>query len=374
MSTVLHVITDLDDGGAEAVLYRLCTHDRKNRHVVISMMDEGKYGPLLQDAGIDVFCLEMPRRWLTLRGLLLLYEIFRDQCPDVVQTWMYHADLIGGVVARLSGIRSVCWGVRHSTLIQGVSPFSTIFVARVCAFLSCFVPRSIVCCSQKALSVHRNLGYQADKLVCIPNGYDIDLFKPNSDQRKTIRDELEIREDIPLLGMVARYDPQKDHVTLFEALNILNLSGVEFHFLLIGTDMNDMNENLKSLAMKFGLISKISFLGRRIDIPSLMNAIDIHVLSSSFGEAFPNVVAEAMACGTPCVATNVGDTSLIVGETGWIVPPQNTEALARAICAAIENQRNDKQWQERCFKARERIVANFEINSMVNRFGECWGR
>src|SRR5690606_987860 len=113
---VLHVITGLNDGGAESVLFRLCTHDRSRRHHVISLIDGGKYGPLLERAGVGLTCLNMPRGRITLRGMRTLWKFIRQTRPDVVQTWMYHADLLAGVVARFAGCRHVVWGIRHTTL------------------------------------------------------------------------------------------------------------------------------------------------------------------------------------------------------------------------------------------------------------------
>ena len=327
---ILHIITGLSDGGAEAVLYRLCTHDTQNRHVVVSLMDLGKYGPLLQAAGVAVHGLGMPRGRVTPGGLLCLWRLLRAQRPDVVQTWMYHADLIGGVVARLAGVPAVCWGLRNTALEPGASTRSTIWVARLCAWLSRPVPRAIVSCSREAVRVHRALGYAAEKFVVISNGYDLTRFTPDVDARQRLRTAWGIDDGMPLIGMVARLDPQKDHATLIAALARLAQAGTAFRCVLVGGGVDAGNAALREAIGTAGLHAFVRLLGRRDDIPAVMNALDLHVLSSR-GEAFPNVLAEAMACGTPGVTTDVGDAALIVGDTGWVVPPRDTDALARAL-------------------------------------------
>jgi glycosyltransferase involved in cell wall biosynthesis len=285
---------------------------------------------------------------------------------------MYHANLIGGIVARLSGIRTISWGIHHTNLVPEVSPWSTILVARISALLSHLVPASIVCCSQRSIEVHRGIGYRADKLIYIPNGYDISRFKPDSWERNRIRLELGIQGPIPLLGMVARHDPQKDHDNLIKALGILKRSRVVFRCALIGTGMDGTNQSLREAIDREGLFEDIILLGRRDDIPRIMNGLDLHILSSS-SESFPNVLAEAMACGTPCVTTNVGDAAIIIGETGWLVPPSDPAALAGAIEMAIKERSQDPSgWQKRCAAARDRIASNFEIGLMVAMYRDCW--
>ena len=168
---VCHIITGLNNGGAEGVLFRLCAFDASNTHIVISLMDEGKYGPLLRDAGITVYSLNMRAGKVSLGGLIKLYKLLRLLRPDVVQTWMYHADLIGGLVAKVAGVKSVFWNVRHSTLEPGKSKRSTILVAKTSAYLSSWVPNRIVYCAHSAQAVHEAIGYKVGKAVVIANGY-----------------------------------------------------------------------------------------------------------------------------------------------------------------------------------------------------------
>ena len=369
---VMHVISNLQDGGAEGALYRLCVSTPHHKHQVVCMMDEGKYGPLLKAAGVAVHCLHMPQGQPTLGGVLRYWRLLRSQRPQVVQTWMYHADLLGGVLARLSGIRRVYWGLRHSNLDEGTVKRSTIGVAKICAFLSSFVPQRIISCSQQAVTTHVALGYDASKFAVIANGYDLSHFKPNLAVRERLRQEWRVKPDTFLLGMVARFDLQKDHANLLAALGLLNRSGCDFHCVLIGTGMDASNSQVNEWIAGEGLADRVSLLGRRNDIADVMGALDVHVLSS-LGEAFPNVLAEAMACGTPCVTTDVGDAALIEGGTGWVVPPQSAQAVADALMAAFKAWLNKPvQWSARQVTVREHILQNFQLDQMCAAYEAVW--
>lgn len=373
VAKVLHVITGLNNGGAEGVLYRLCTYSGVEQHIVVSLTDEGLYGPKLKSAGIEVYALGMPRGRLRVTGLWRLYCLLRQIRPDIAQTWMYHADLLGGVVARLAGIRSVVWGVRSAYLDAHLMSRSTRFVARSCALLSHFIPKIITCCSREGVITHQRLGYSKDKFVFIPNGYDQHYFQQAVREGEQFRHAHNLSDNIPVLGMVARFDPNKDHKNLFRALNIVNKKNVIFQCLLIGPGITHENVQIHSWLSEYSLQGCIHLLGPRSDIPAIMHALDLFVLSSA-GEAFPNVLAEAMACGTPCVATDVGDTNLIIGGTGWIVPPNDSFSLADAIIHALLQFKNKQEWLRRQEQCRLRIEQNFSLDVMVHGFKNVWDR
>jgi glycosyltransferase involved in cell wall biosynthesis len=371
---VLHVITGLNNGGAEAVLYRLAAADQRsgNLHHVVSLMDRGIYAARLEQAGVVVSTLDMPRGRVTFGGLLRLFRLMKQVHPDVVQTWMYHADLLGGIAARLAGIKAIAWGIRHANLHPDKNNRVTLLIAKLCAGLSIWVPAKIVSCSVKAAQVHRDLGYQSDKFIVIPNGYAMEKFKPDIQTRLVLRGELAITSDAFVLGMVARFDPQKDHQNLITALSQIKKSGQQFVCLLVGVGMDNSNALLMAELEFAGITDYVKLLGPRDEIPAVMNALDLHVLSS-LGEAFPNVLAEAMACGTPCVTTDVGDAALIVGSNGWVVPARNPEALAGGLMQAKAIFENNRQaWQELQTACREHIVSNFELSQMCERYREVW--
>ena len=369
--TILHIITGLNDGGAEAVLYRLCTHSRSAEHHVVSLRDLGKYGPLLEAAGIKVSCVNMPRGRVTPSGLLRLYCLLRTVRPEIVQTWMYHADLLGGVLARMARIKLVFWGIHHTTLETGKCSSLTIWVARINAWLSRWIPSRVICCAERARAVHVGLGYDESKFLTVPNGYDLLRFKPDLSSRQRLRSELNIDEGVALIGMVGRFHPQKDHGNLIAALAILKERNRDFCCLLAGTGLTSHNREVRSWIEVEGLGRCVRLLGQRNDIPAVMNALDLHVLASA-GEAFPNVLAEAMACGTPCVTTDVGDAATIVGDTGWVVPPRNPNRLADAIEQALAARGDETAWEARRASARRRIEDNFGIERMVRAYRRAW--
>lgn len=369
--TVYHIITGLENGGAEGALYRLCVNDSVCKHVVVSLGNTGKFGPLLTSSGIEVHCLEMPRGQVTISGLRRLWKLLRRNRPQVVQTWMYHADLLGGVMARLCGIRQVFWGIRHTTFSKEDSSRSARIAAKICARLSRFVPKEIICVANRSAETHVSMGYASSRMRIIPNGYDLDQFSPDPSARGVLGVSLGIDPDVPLLGFVARYNPQKDHPTLLQALRILRERDLNFACLLIGPGVDEENSSLNRLRDTLGLSGYVHLLGPRPDIPLIMSALDLHVMSSSFGEAFPNVLCEAMACGTPCVSTDVGDAAEIVGDNGWIVPPSQPSTLADVLQRAM-SEMGTASFRARQLAGRRRIQERFGIDTMIAAYHMAW--
>src|SRR5690554_3474171 len=254
---VLHVITGLNDGGAEAVLYRLVTKSSEHSHTVVSLMDMGKYGPLLEDLGVRVVCLGMNPGKPSIRRFWKLMRLIRAEVPDAVQTWMYHSDLFGGLAAKMAGVKKIFWGIRHSTLEKGKAKRTTIAIAKVLALLSHFVPERMVCCAKKSLEVHRDIGYSSSKLIVIPNGYDVSKFMVDESAGSQLRASFGVGRETFLLGKVGRYDPFKDHENLLTALYELQLSGVDFRCLLAGRGLTSENSELIARINELGLTDRV---------------------------------------------------------------------------------------------------------------------
>jgi glycosyltransferase involved in cell wall biosynthesis len=314
----------------------------------------------------------MKRGIFNFRAFLSLRELLKRIAPDVVQTWMYHADLFGGIAAKLAGCKKIIWGIHNYNISSFAIGKSTRIIVKICSVFSYLIPKKIISCSEKAIVIHKAIGYKTNKFLNIPLGYDLDEFMHNDTFRIDFRNKYGIKKDDVLIGCVARWDTQKDHANLLSALEILMNKGLLLYCVLVENEMEYKNDQLRVLLDRtVGDTNKIICIGPRNDVPFVMNALDIHVLSS-LGEAFPNVVAEAMACTIPCVVTDVGDAAIIVANTGWIVPPGNPTALADAILEAVDAMKDTTAWQQRKQACRQRITDNYTVKMMVDRYRQAW--
>lgn len=336
------------------------------------MMDAGVFGARLVDMGIRVHTLAMPRGHVTFRGVRKLLRLVRQARPDVVQTWMYHADLVGGLVAKLAGSVTVVWGVRANDAYLHPAGVSSRTLIWLCARFSRIVPRRIIVVSTSGLRAHRRIGYCASTMRVVPNGYDTDALVRDPEQRERIRREWDIKPDVKLIGTVARWDALKDHETLMAALSELStLTNDAWACALIGPEMTEMNRDLAALLDRYQVSSRVRLVGPVDDVRGVMNAVDIHVLPSK-SEAFPNVLAEAMACSTPCIATDVGDVRRIVGTTGWVVPALDRSGIARALRDAFSEMNDATAWEQRRVLCRARITDEFSVRQMVDAYHAIW--
>lgn len=369
---VCHVIGGLGDGGAEAVLYRLCRFPQpRHRHLVIALGSEDKYGPMLREAGVDTYCLGWPPGRISLRGAFALVRLLRRHSPDAVQTWLYHSNLVGALAARLTRCPNVIWGLHHTELSAATTAAHTRAAHWLCARLSSIVPSGIVACAEQVRVVHQRQGYRTRRFMVITNGCDTATFRPDPEAGHAIRRDLGIDPRTPVIGCVGRWHADKDHVNLLAAFAVVARHMPDVRLLLVGKGCVRENADLQSRLERNGIAGRVHLLGPRHDIAAVMNAVDLHVLSSR-SEAFPNVVTEAMACGTPCVVTDVGDAAAITGTAGWTVPPGDPTRLAGAILQAFDERRNPEVWTARQALARQRVVEQFSIERMVEGYHAAW--
>lgn len=364
---IVHVITGLDTGGAETSLARLLSRMDRSRFdsVVVTLREGGALRPRVEALGVPVYSLGLKRGAVDPRGLLRLRHILRRERPDIVQSWMYHADLLSGIAGKLSGRPPVVWNIRNGAIKDVGMRKMTQAVAHACGLTSRLLPTNIVCCSVSARSIHVDLGYDDKRIVLIPNGYDIDAFAPDEQLRQRLRAELDIPESVPLIGIAARFDPIKDHQTFVRAAAMVARAHPDARFLMCGDNITPENQELAGWIREAGMAEKIMLLGRRADMAAIYNGIDI-LASSSITEGFPNTIAEAMACGSPCAVTDVGDAALIVGECGRIAPPSNPEALAGAIASLIDL--GEAGRRELGAAARKRIASEFSLSKTTAHY------
>ncbi len=370
MMRVLHIISGLDVGGAETFLLRLIPHLRNAgfQSSVIYLSGEGQLVNDYRKAGIDVYACRLDRGLAAVLGLCKLFVRVKSEKPDLIQTWMYHADLFGCILGVLFR-KQVCWGVRQSNLEPQLNKKSTLFVARICSFISKYLPRSIIYNSEAAKVSHESIGYCRSKAEVVHNGIDCHRFTEDSGAGKLIRAELGIPQNALVVGHIARYDPQKDHATLLEATPVVRAKLPNVHFVLVGKGITWSNVELFSKFDHAEDSRWLHLVGPRSDIANLLASTDI-VCSSSRGESFPNVVLEAMASGIPCVSTNVGDVAKLIGETGIIVQPEAPNALADSCISLLSCSPDDRRKLGE--KARQRVLNHFSIEKTAARFVEIY--
>jgi glycosyltransferase involved in cell wall biosynthesis len=365
--SIVYLTTCLEVGGAEMMLYKLLSGMDRTRFLpqVISLRDLGPLSEKIQTLGVPLRSLGMRPGRPNPLSVLRLARWLRQDRPDVIQTWMYHADLIGGLAAKLAGGIPLAWGIRQSDLSDQGNRRLTLHTMRICAQVSRWLPARIVCGSEASQRVHATLGYATEKMIVIPNGFDLRAFKPDSAARESVRAELQIPAEAPVIGLVGRFDPQKDHRNFICAAALLHRSRPDVHFLLCGDDVTWENAELRGWIEEAAIRKRCRLLGTRHDMTRLTAALDI-AASSSSGEGFPNVIGEAMSCGVPCVVTDVGDSALIVGQTGRVVPPQNPKELANALRELVEL---GSEGRIRLgIAARGRIREHFDLPDIVTRY------
>lgn len=365
---VLHIVGGLGLGGAETLLYRLATRDSGIDHSVICLFERGWYSAPLEEAGILVHHLDILSAVELPFGLWRLRRLIKQSRADVVQTWLYRANVAGGVVARLSNI-PVIWSIHSSAVPVGSA---SRIAARVGPMLAGWVPELVINCSIRSTELHRQWGYGRAPGKVIHNGFDSQAFFPDETSRATTRQSLGIAESTFLVGSISRWHPSKDTPTFLAALHILSKRGIPVQAILVGDGLGSDSAELRASVAETGCDQLVLPLGRRSDIADVARAMDLHVLSS-FNEAFPNVVAETMLSGSPNVVTDVGDCALMVGDSGWVVPSDSPEKLADAIEAAYgEWKQRPAEWQKRRVAARRRIAETFTFEGMAKEYDSVW--
>ncbi len=362
MTRVLHLITTLQSGGAQAMLANLCRHARTRRrieHVVVEMTaSRAQDLRRFEQSSVQLHSLGMVRGRFSIGALGRFVRLLRRERPDIVQTWLYHADLLGVVALPVLRVPLV-WNVRCSWHVGIDAP-----VPRLCARLS-RLPTAVIVNSRAGQDVHRRLGYRPRRWRLIGNGFDLDAFKPDAQARLRVRQELGVDAGAQLIGIVGRWDANKDYQTFLSAAGLLARTRRDAHFVLVGEGLVAENAQLRLLIPRELPTERVHLLGWRGDVSCVTAAFDL-AACTSVGEGFPNAVGETMAAGVPCVTTDVGDAAELVADPMLVVPPRSPEALAAAWTRLLSL--GPEALHALGTRARERITRHYPIDAIVDQY------
>jgi len=367
ISYIFILIRSLNIGGTERQIIELIKGLDNNRFDITIGLFYNE-GALIEEIKsmpwIHVISLNKSGRWDVIRFVFRFIKLLKALQPDILYSFLPDANIVGLVAGRLSGVKRIVWGVRASNMDVSRYDWLARISLRLSAFLSRF-PDAIIANSFGGIKFHRNIGYNTNRMMIIQNGIDIDRFKPDHSAGLRVRDEWSIDEKKVLIGLVGRLDPMKDHTTFLQAVKTFDKEERSVRFVCIGYGKEPYKSEIHSLCRRLGLDGSLIWTGERYDMNVVYNAMDIVTSSSSFGEGFPNVIGEAMACGVPCVVTDVGDSAIIVGETGIVVPPKDPQALADGWRSMLKRL-NDKSYSIK-EKARARIVSHYNSEIFIQK-------
>jgi glycosyltransferase involved in cell wall biosynthesis len=367
---VLHVIVGLNVGGAESMLKRLIESDPTciAKTVVVSLTSLGVIGESLRVHGVCVHAVGMSSFFHSPITLWRVIRIVRRYRPAIVQTWMYHADLLGGLASRIAGNRHVIWGIRTTDIGAGGSS-ATVIIRWLCARLSRWVPRVIICAAEASRQLHIAVGYDATKMVVIPNGYDFCWLKSSFEERQSLREQCGITQNEVVVGSLGRFHADKDQENFVRSAALLARQYPQIRFLMVGRCLDWDNTQLVDWIVRTGFKSRFVLLGERKDVPQCLAAMDIFCLHSRT-EGFPNVLAEAMAMGLPCVTTEVGDAAMLLADTGVVVHQGDSADLAQGVRQLLGLEHDARHALG--MRAKRRVEAEFSLARARERYEEIY--
>lgn len=370
---VVHIITSLAADGPGTMLYQLLTHTNRRQFfpVVISLDTENEVSRKIRSHGIPVHSLNMVNSLSSGWHILRLVRLLRELTPDIVQGWMYHGNLAASIAnIALSNHYPVLWNVRQSLYNLEPETIPMQWAIRLSAKRS-GKPDRILYNSYLSAEQHANFGFRENKTQIIPNGIDTHTFVANRYSGQTIKETLGIPNNAFTIGMVAHHHPLKNHALFLEAANLLSKHQTNVHFILAGRHISvESREFATFLDRHPHLKGRLHLLGERHDIPDIMNALDVFTLTSAYGESFSNVIGEAMSCGIPCIATDVGDIPRIIGNTGQIITEATPSQLAFVW---LEWMSAGKTWRlEQGQRAAQRIRRHYDIRDITAQYQELY--
>lgn len=365
--SIIYIISGIGTGGAEQMLGKILTEFNAtkllNTKAIIVLTRNDFELSIFNSLGIDIFYFNFRNILLLPFNLVKLILLIKKLNPDIVQTWMYHADLFGGICSRIAGVKNVIWGIRNSFISSNYMSKTTQFVVKVCVRLSYFIPKYILCNSIQSMKDHENAGYDCNKFKFIPNGFDINNF--NGTSSFNLRNHLNLDDNSILIGNVGRYHLQKNQIGFLKCAKLLHEIRPDIHFVMAGTNVDYNNELITEYIQEFDLSNNVHLLGIRKDLELILPNFNF-LLSSSLGEAFPNIIGESMLSKVICICTDVGDCREIIGPYGLITKDSSPESMKDAIMCALNFE--SEYLKSMGTNARNRIIANYNIEKICNDY------
>lgn len=368
---IFHIIPTMEIGGAESFLEKiLILSPHTEHHEIVCLKKRGKIGDRLMQNGYKVHQLHLNNIFVLPGCFFKLVTLLRNENPDIVQTWMYHSDFLGGVAAKFASCKKIIWSIRcTNTLTLRGSSISGYFSMKLCSWLSWFVPQKILCVAHKAMEQHINYGYDSSKMSVIQNGFNLNICSPEESIRAQVRKNISINIDSLVIGSVARFNAYKDHHNFVNAaLNVIKKFPKTI-FLMVGTDITKSNKDLFNIIQSAGMEKNFRLLGEYHAMDEIYHSMDIFCLHSR-SEGFPNVLGEAMSSGIPCISTDVGDASELLGKNGIIVEAEDSIQLSNAMQEMLLLSAEERTIMGE--RSAQRVKEKFSIAKALNAYSQFY--
>jgi glycosyltransferase involved in cell wall biosynthesis len=377
---IVHIINSLKKGGAEGNLYRLCKIQKKKYKnkidiIIITLIDNGYYEYELKKKGIKIISLRINEKnkiFDFIKKITKLRKYIKKINPDIIQSWMYHSNFLTMFIPKKYH-NKIFWNIRHSELNLKISKKMTILLSIICGLFSRFVPKKIIYCSEKSIKFHENNQfYSKKKTRLIDNGYSDKIYYPSNNLRSNFRKKNKIKKTDIILGYAGRYAKQKNIESLLNAFSKIVKNYSNVHLYMVGKEINLQNKELINIMSGLNIKDKIVLLNEQKNLVEFYNGIDLLVLTSH-SESFPNVIAEAMLCSTPVLASNAGCSKKIIDKYGFVLNKNDYLSITKGLKRSINILENKKgNWKSLKKNVRSQIKNKFSIEKMAHNYSENW--
>lgn len=370
---IVHIITSMNKGGAETTLFKILEYAKsiksEDKHIIITFAKFNYFESKIEKLNYEFYKINFVNKYLFFIYFIKLYKILREIRPDLVQCWMYHASFLGGIASKLIGIKKIIWNIRHSNFKFTKTKLSTIIIIKLCSYLSKIIPNKIIYCSNSSYEFHSSIGYETRKKLLIYNGYDKRNFNNNIKNN-------DLKKSQVTFGFIGRYSPQKNIEMYLNALSIFinkhELKKNNIAVLMYGKNIDSNNIKLTQIIKQNNLSSFVELKGYVEDVTVALKEINFLALSSSYGESFPNILAEAMLSGVPCLSTDVGEAKNILSKYGKISQVNDVHTFSKSIEEYYMLYKNKRDYSNLSAACTKHIIDNYSIDKMYYKYEKLW--